>query len=457
MFSKTTFCSLPWSSIQINPSGNFKICCFSGNDGNHGVGLDAEGNVMNVLTHSIEDAMNSELHKELRLAQSRNERHPVCRVCWDKELAHARQMLDSKHEANVYKGVSQASIYNSVSHRIGRTFNQLVDQPNVVNVDDAAAAMRPDGSIDAVPIFLDIRFSNLCNAKCIQCEPQYSNLWYNDWVELNGTTKFNVGKAEYNLTKQGNKYVSDMPKWHDTPEWWAQFDRIKGRLRRIYVVGGEPFLQPAHDEMLDRLISADLAKDIELEYDTNLMAINNKILERFSKFKKIHLAVSLDDIEKRYELIRFPSNWDRLNENLEKIKGLYNVSETRITMCIGTFSVYAPARVIPYFLDRGYKRFSIRLLRSPACYDLAWLPNDIKRTIINSYDSIDIPTRFKAETVGYLKNRMDQCSEEKSEMWMNSFVQRMDALDKLRGTDWKAVMPDVVELLSRYYGSRLNL
>ena len=448
MFSKVTFCSLPWSSVQINPSGNFKICCFSGNDGNHGIAFDDSGKVMNVLTHSIEDAMNSELHKELRLAQSRDERHPVCRVCWDKELAHARQVVDSGHKAN---------IYNGVSHRIGRTFHHLVDEPNVVNIDNAATAMRPDGSIDAMPIFLDIRFSNLCNAKCIQCEPQYSTLWYNDWVELNGTNKFNVGKVEYNLTKQGNKYVSDMPKWHDTPEWWAQFDRIKGRLRRIYVVGGEPFLQPAHDEMLDRLIAAGLAKDIELEYDTNLMAINNKILDRFSKFKKIHLAVSLDDTEKRYELIRFPSNWERLNENLEKIKGLYNVSETRISMCIGIFSVYAPTRVIPHFLDRGYKRFPIRLLRSPACYDMAWLPNDIKRKIIDSYDLIDIPNRYKAETVGYLKNRMDQCSEETSERWMHSFVQRMDTLDKLRGTDWKGVMPDVVDILRGYYGSRLNL
>jgi MoaA/NifB/PqqE/SkfB family radical SAM enzyme len=448
MFSKTTFCSLPWSSIQINPSGNFKICCFSGNDGNHGIAFDDDGKVMNVLTHSLEDAFNSTLHKELRLAQSRNERHPVCRVCWDKEFAHARQLSDVGHEVN---------IHNGVSHRISRTFNHLAGLPESVSVGDAASRMRSDGSIDAIPIFLDIRFSNLCNAKCIQCEPQYSTLWYDDHVALNDTDVFNVGRVTYKLEKQGHKYVSDMPKWHDSPVWWEQFDRIKHRLKRIYVVGGEPFIQPAHDEMLDRLIAADLAKDITLEYDTNLMAINGKILERLNKFKGISLAVSLDDIEQRYELIRFPSKWDRLNENLEKIKSIYNRDETRISMCVGTFSVYAPSRVIPYFLERGFKRFPIRLLRSPSCYDMAWLPNAIKKRIIESYDSIDIPVRYKAETVGYLKNRMDQCNEEKSEMWMRSFIQRMDMLDKLRGTDWKSVMPDVVDLLRWHYGSRLPL
>jgi pyruvate-formate lyase-activating enzyme len=261
----------------------------------------------------------------------------------------------------------------------------------------------------------------------------------------------------YNLEKQGNKYVSDMPKWHDSPIWWEQFDRIKHRLKRIYVVGGEPFIQPAHDEMLDRLIAAGLAGDIELEYDTNLMAINNKILERLSKFKKINLAVSLDDIEKRYELIRFPSKWEKLNENLDKMKGLFSPSDTRITMCIGIFSVYAPARIIPHFLSKGYEKFPIRLLRSPACYDMAWLPDPIKKRIIEKYDTIDIPVRCKAETVGYLKNKINHCTPAISDGWMHSFVQRMDKLDQLRGTDWKGVMPDVVELLRDHYGSDINL
>ena len=102
MFQKDTFCILPWSSIQINPSGDFKICCFSGeynNDSasnlNHGMSVDDEGNVMNVMTHSIMDALNSETHKKIRLAQSRNERHPMCKVCWDRDDANKNNEISS--------------------------------------------------------------------------------------------------------------------------------------------------------------------------------------------------------------------------------------------------------------------------------------------------------------------------------------------------------------------------
>lgn len=447
-FSRTTFCTLPWSSIQINPSGNFKICCFSGNDGNHGIGTDELGQPMNILTHSISDALNSNLHKELRLAQSRNERHPVCRVCWDRELAHARQMSESQYE------VGSSSV---VSHRMARTFEQLADKPGAVNMADADKMMQPDGSINNLPIHLDIRFSNLCNSKCLQCEPQYSNLWYADHVVLNRTDEFNVGHMKYKIFRDSNgKLTSDLPKWHDSPVWWSQFDEIKARLTDIYVVGGEPFVQPAHDEMLDRLIAAGLAENITLEYDTNLTVINNKILERLNKFKRIRLAVSLDDTEDRYELIRYPCKWERLMENLGRLKGLYNVEDLRISMCIGTISIFAPSRVIPLFRSLGHNMFPIRLLRSPICYDLAFLPPEIKTKIIERYDSIDLEDRYKGSIIGYLKNNLNRHTPAACENQLRSFVARMDTLDGLRNTDWRATLPDVVELLSEHYRGRLG-
>ena len=99
MFSNKTFCTLPFSSIQINSSGNYKVCCFTGEitenakvrggfQNNYGIALDKDGKVMHVLTHSIEEAINSETHKSLRLAQSKDERHPACHVCWVKDDGH---------------------------------------------------------------------------------------------------------------------------------------------------------------------------------------------------------------------------------------------------------------------------------------------------------------------------------------------------------------------------------
>lgn len=441
MFSNKTFCALPWASIQINPSGNFKICCFSGNDGNHGVGKDENGNVMNILTHSIEDALNSDLHKQLRLAQSRNERHPVCQVCWKKEDANFQQIkagMDFDHSES------------PLSHRIVRTFTHMSEFEDGITTESAPSVMQADGSIDHYPILLDIRFSNLCNAKCIQCEPQYSTLWYSDHIALTGSNKFNVGPKQYTITQEGNKYVTNMVRWHDDPRWWEQFERIKGRLRRVYITGGEPFVQPSHDEFLDRLIASGHSKNITLEYDTNLTAINSKIIERLSKFQAVRFSVSVDDTEKRYELIRYPSSWKTLLKNLEVVSKMDNVATSKITTCIGIPTVFAPIRLAETFVPLGYDKFPKRLLRSPDVYDLAYLPDEAKIQVIAKYQEADIPEKYKITTIGYLKNNLQKHSYQTCIERMDRFKTRMDKLDELRGTDWKDTMPDVAELLHKH-------
>ena len=47
---------------------------------------------------------------------------------------------------------------------------------------------------------------------------------------------------------------------------------------------------------------------------------------------------------------------------------------------------------------------------------------------------------------GYLQNNMD----EQSIPMIKQFIGHMNSLDKIRGTDWKSVMPDVAELVQDY-------
>ena len=38
-------------------------------------------------------------------------------------------------------------------------------------------------------VTLHLRFSNLCNMKCVHCAPHSSTLWYEDWDDLLRATK----------------------------------------------------------------------------------------------------------------------------------------------------------------------------------------------------------------------------------------------------------------------------
>jgi len=418
MFSANTFCSLTFSSIQINPGGDFKVCCFSGSHGNHGISKEDDGVVMNVMTHSVEEALNSKLHKQLRLFQSQNMRHPTCRVCWDRDDAAGQ------------------------SHRTFR--NQLMRRfDNAVRLEDAAAKMQKDGSIDSFPVLLDIRFGNLCNAKCIHCSPNYSNLWYGDHSKIHGDT-FGVGPTRHKIYQENNVYKSDFiqTKWWETEHWWNEFERISNRLGYIYVTGGEPLIVPAHEEMLDRLIASGKCENISLEYDTNLSALNPKILTKIKKFKSVIIAVSFDDIEERYEIFRNPLKWDNLLRNLHLLKENY-ITPDEISCCVGIPTVYAPMRIIPLMEELGFHNYRLRLLRSPTVFDLKFLHEEEKKKILERYSLTNIGERNTIMTTGYIKNNMN--SYDKGQLL--GFVRYMDSLDKLRNHDWKSVMPDVAELV----------
>lgn len=446
MFHKDTFCILPWSSIQINPSGDFKVCCFSGESSeidatslNHGTAQNESGQVMNVMTHSILDALNSKAHKSIRLAQSRNERHPMCKVCWDRD------------DANKNNEVSN-------SLRYARSFIQLPHLDNAINIEKVPNFLTEDGSINEFPISLDLRFTNICNMKCVMCSSIYSNQWYEDEFKLYGTKFITVDSKKYEIKQENGVWKSTMPVWHDSENWWNQFDQIKHRIRHLYITGGEPFIIKGHDILLDKLIESDYAKNVILEYDTNLTVINKKILDRFKHFKKVILSISCDDVNEQYEYIRFGGKFSRMLENLQFLKD-NGIRIRHFSTCVGIYSFYSPIRLYEYFTKLGYTPemsygnndiFSLRFLRWPTHSNLALLPPDLKLKVIDIYKNSSLPDKWKNFLCGYLYNFMNTYSIQDCEKTVRQHIDYLTKLDEIRGTNWRKTFPEVENLLKNY-------
>lgn len=427
-FNRDTYCILPWSSIQINPSGDYKICCFSGVSGkNHGMAVDSNGTPMNVMTHSIKDALNSTNHKDLRLAQSKNQRHPLCRVCWDR---------DDNNKNNP----------RTTSLRFFRTFDQLPGLENAITLEKAPDVMQEDGSIDSIPLSLDLRFTNVCNMKCIMCSSIYSNQWYQDQEKLYGTKTITLDSKTYNITNENGVYKSDMPVWHDSEQWWNSFDEIKDRIRHLYLTGGEPFIVKGHDVLLDKLIESNLASNVILEYDTNLSVVNDKILNRLKQFKQVILSVSCDDVDDRYELIRFPGKFSTITKNIQTLKDR-GFDIRHLSTCVGIYSIFSPIRLREKFPEH---KLSVRLLRSPPHSDIMYLPRNVKLEVIKVYQQSNIEDRWKNFIISYLENNMDTVPESTCVATLMQHIDYLTKLDRIRGTEWKTTFPDVVDLLKDY-------
>jgi organic radical activating enzyme len=438
-YNLESFCPEVWSQIEIDAEGDYKVCCLANHDKDFGMALDDNNKVMNVLTHSIQEALNSKTHREHRIELSKNIKPTRCRNCYDSEAA-------TKRPSNIWGSSKRQRVINITAASI----------PEHVTIDNVEQYTNADGTVTSKVVNLDLRFGNLCNYKCIMCSPQHSNLWYDDWVALDlygdQSSEYRKGEAKvYPITKDehGRSQMEGMTPWWESDIWWERFDEIAPDLRYIYFTGGEPLLVPQMQECLDKLISRGFAKNIQLRYDTNLSVINHKVINKWKHFKNIYLCVSIDDVDDRYNLIRNPGNFSKFLANIKLLQE-NNIPIHYASSCVGMASIYNMTRVIPLMSKLGI-RTEFRFLEGPGYLDIRYLPKTAKLEIIEKLSSIAGPPEhqvwYNAE-INLLKKYID--SEDPSKI--QKFVRVMNKLDELRNTNWRVTLDDVYDLLKRHCG-----
>ncbi|MGH3821273.1 MAG: twitch domain-containing radical SAM protein, partial [Pseudonocardiaceae bacterium] len=197
-------------------------------------------------TFGLEEAFNSVDMRRTRLAMLAGERVKACTYCYDRE--------DGGGE--------------SYRQKVNRIFGEMLDLPALV------ATTAADGSLDAFPLFLDIRFGNTCNLQCIMCGYPVSSRW--------GTEKRPTW-AQANIDP-----------YRDDDELWDVLRENACRLGRVYFAGGEPFMQPGHFKMLDLLIETGSAAGIDLVYNSNLTVLPKGVFEQLAQFKSVGIGASCD-------------------------------------------------------------------------------------------------------------------------------------------------------------------
>lgn len=440
MFNLESFCGELWSQIEINTLGDYKICCLANYAKDYGMAHDENGNVMNVLTHSIQEAINSETHKDHRLQLKDNIKVQRCRNCYDSE--DITRGLDEWDNPHVKKwGNSKRQRVTMISKEI----------PEYVSCEQADKFTLADGSVTSKVINLGLRFGNLCNQKCIMCSPEFSNLWYDDYESIygQGTAVGFGGYKKYNIVKdKHNKNTLNFTKWWEQDIWWERLESIAPDLRHLYMTGGEPLVVPAMQEILDRLIARDFAKNITLRFDTNLSAINNKVIEKFKHFKEIHFCVSVDDVGDRYELIRFPGSYNNLITNIKKLQD-NGLGVHYISCCVGMASIYSAIRVSELTEELGIVA-EFRFLEGPGWHDIRSLPRSAKQEIIDKYNSLMHHSKNRTKWYNAIIKLLEKYMDYENLPRIKEFVTTMDKLDKLRGTNWRETLPDIHDLLSRH-------
>ena len=138
-------------------------------------------------------------------------------------------------------------------------------------------------SIDAepsLPIYFDIRFSNVCNFRCRTCWHGASSKWFNDAKLLN--------------TNIGEKAI--IKNINDLDEFISSSSEALLGAEEFYFAGGEPLVTEEHYKLLEWLIQNKATKS-RLRYNTNFSKLAFKdynLIELWSHFDEVELLASID-------------------------------------------------------------------------------------------------------------------------------------------------------------------
>lgn len=158
-------------------------------------------------------------------------------------------------------------------------------------------------------VWLDYRPSNLCNLKCRMCRSEHSSLLAAE-----------EGKEVYFFDKTTEKdSLVDLVDW--------------SKLKKVKLLGGEPMVMEETLEVIER------AKG-ELHITTNAFVVSKEIEEAMKRSKaKIQLNISIDAIGETYEYIRVNSKWDRVEENVLRLKEHFKVKVSPVAMIWNAFAL----------------------------------------------------------------------------------------------------------------------
>jgi len=304
-----TFCIFPFVQTVVRTNGSMGPCCH----------IQTLHNIQRV---DIEKFWQSNELKDLRKFMLDNQEIPYCNTCYQEEKQTGNSMRT--------KSLNDYRLYNK---------KHLDYYTNKVSL---------------YPERLEIHLGNLCNLKCLTCNPRDSSSFLSENLSLGLS---NLNQKDCQLDEQ---LINQLTK-----------SAIDHRIKILDLRGGESMLLPSIKKILLEW-PQEQANDMTIRIQTNCTIMNDEWIQIFKKFKKLDIMMSIDAYEKDNEYIRFPANWNDIEKNVEIITGLTN-AKTYINCTVSNLNFLLLPQLIKWAKQKNI-HINWGILTTPTYFKFTNLP-----------------------------------------------------------------------------------
>jgi len=260
---------------------------------------------------------------------------------------------------------------------------------------------------------VEISVDKICNLACLTCGSHSSSKWKAENKRMGIEEDFQSFSNDISFYKNHNLW--------ETAE-----------ICIIY--GGEPLYSKNTLNFLKFLIENNFSKKLQLEFNTNGTIINDKIIELLQYFKSCKIKFSIDGSYNRFNIIRWPANYEIVKENFQTISKIKNVT----THVIYTYSILNAVNFIEDYkiLSRELTNdIALNIVVNPKIYAARNLPENVKNELINMYRNKNhINENIAYKIIGELE--MPQYSNE-----IDKLIKKLKTYDFYRKTDSSILFP----------------
>ena len=398
-------CVHAWKSLYVTPLGEAGMCCIQ----------------YPLLTKinpktDVKNIRQEKLWNDIRESMLKGEEHPYCVKCWITE-----------------KENNLPSYRQNTNEKYIKEYNAIKKQNTKKLIDDNL-------------LYIDIRQTNICNMKCLSCNPVYSSLW--------GAEEGTSYPLQYS---DGNLYQDEIKKngvLHVKNNEFEDYilSNIKN-ITEVYFAGGEPMLNTLHWDILEELDRLH-RYNIKIYYNTNLFKLDYKtkhVFDYWDKFTNWFAGCSIDAIGSRAEYVRTGTKWKTIDAHLKLIQDKYPL-HFDIDTTVSALSVGGLKDLMLYCdkLNIQRHRWGNTVIRPKhLCIDI--LPKDYRRYV---YDDIEKLVQQKIKNdkpLDYLQSFLDHLeiamlSTDATPRDRYKFKSFIENKDKTRNTDIFVSCPEFKDL-----------
>jgi sulfatase maturation enzyme AslB (radical SAM superfamily) len=316
--------------------------------------------------------------KEFKDVLAKSYHYPGCRICWSEDKKEIRSRRVAQNQLSIDNNLSTQKLQS-----------------------------------------LGVRYGTLCNSKCLICSHTRSSAW--------------VADAEKLGIEVEDRYKFQKDKLPGVDVFFDNFELDD--LRYIEFHGGEPLIQNYPFEFLKRMKKLD---QLIVKFNTNLTVLPSHELNLLlKKCKRVDFLLSVDDIDERYEILRFPGKWHKFVENLNELKKQnYKVMAYN---CLSSLNILYCDDFYKWATQNFGAEVHSQFVVDKKLLDISYLPPYAKEKVFEKLST------YRGKIFDSIRAKL---SIRKNEDHSAALIKYVTDLDKLRNTNYQGVFKEWWEILN---------